>query len=86
MGGLIICSVISLIKPQNYDWQTTREIPTIEENTGAEHVWEGEDSLEAMDRARKIMLWVGWGLSILLVVVWPLLALPAGVFSKSYFT
>lgn len=39
-----------------------------------------------MDKAYKIMLWVGWGLSLLLVVVWPLLALPAGVFSKSYFT
>ena len=42
--------------------------------------------MEAMNRAKKIMLWVGWGLSITLVVVWPLLALPAGVFSKSYFT
>ena len=42
--------------------------------------------MEAMDRAKKIMMWVGWGLSITLVVVWPLLALPAGVFSKSYFT
>ena len=39
-----------------------------------------------MDKARKIMLWVGWGLSVLLVIVWPLLALPAGVFSKGYFT
>lgn len=38
--------------------------------------------MEAMDRAKKIMLWVGWGLSITLVVVWPLLALPAKVFSK----
>lgn len=42
--------------------------------------------MEAMDRAKKIMMWVGWGLSVTLVVVWPLLALPAGVFSKSYFT
>lgn len=42
--------------------------------------------MEAMDHARKVMLWVGWGLSLLLIVVWPLLALPAGVFSKGYFT
>jgi hypothetical protein len=39
-----------------------------------------------MDKAYKIMLYVGWGLSLILVVLWPLLALPAGVFSKSYFT
>jgi hypothetical protein len=35
-----------------------------------------------MDRAFKIMLWFGWGLSITLIVLWPVLALPAGVFSK----
>lgn len=35
-----------------------------------------------MDRAFKIMLWFGWCLSITLVILWPLLALPAGVFSK----
>lgn len=38
-----------------------------------------------MDKAYKIMLWVGWGLSFVLVVAWPLLALIAGVFSKGYF-
>lgn len=42
----------------------------------------GADSPEAMDKAKKTMLWVGWGLAILLIVVWPVLALPAGVFSK----
>jgi hypothetical protein len=36
--------------------------------------------------AYKIMLWVGWGLTFVLLVAWPLLALPAGVFSKSYYT
>lgn len=42
--------------------------------------------MEAMDKAAKIMLYVGWGLSVTLIIVWPLLALPAGVFSKPYFT
>jgi hypothetical protein len=38
--------------------------------------------MEAMNIAKKRMMWVGWGLSITLIIVWPLLALPAGVFSK----
>jgi len=29
---------------------------------------------------------IAWGLSFVLVVAWPVLTLPAGVFSKSYFT
>lgn len=32
----IICTVISLIKPDSYDWQTTREIPMVDDtDTGA---------------------------------------------------
>ncbi|KAI7838882.1 hypothetical protein COHA_007348 [Chlorella ohadii] len=68
------------------DWKTTREIPTIEEDASAHAVYEGEDSMEAMNKARKIMMRVGWGLSFILIILWPLLALPAGVFSKGYFT
>ena len=47
---------------------------------------EGEDSPAAMDVAFKWILMWGGGLSVLLYVVWPLLALPAKVFSKGYFT
>jgi len=86
IGSLIICGVMSIMKPQNYDWKTTREIPTVEEDASAHAPMTGEDSMEAMDHAKKVMLWVGWGLSITLIVVWPLLALPAKVFSKGYFT
>lgn len=86
LSSLAICGIMSIMKPQNYDWKTTREIPTIEEDASAHAPMTGEDSPEAMDKAYKIMLWVGWGLSITLVVIWPLLALPAGVFSQGYFT
>jgi len=83
----IVCVVISLIKPQDYDWQTTREIALVEEDgtTPAEELT-GEDSSEAMDKASKVMMWAGWGFTLVLIVVWPLLTLPAGVFSKGYFT
>lgn len=84
-GSLIICAVISLMNPQNYDWQTTREIATVDE-AALEGPVADEDSPEAMDKAFKVMLYVGWGLSLILIVVWPALALIPGVFSKSYFT
>lgn len=84
--SVVVCVVISLIKPQNYTWDTTRQIKMIEED-GSHIIPEtGPDSMEAMNRAFKIMLWVGWGLSTLLILVWPLLALPAGIFSQGYFT
>ena len=47
---------------------------------------EGIDSPAAMDVAFKWILLYGGMFSVLLFVVWPLLALPAKVFSKGYFT
>ena len=58
----------------------------VDEDPHANTVVAEEDSPAAMDHAKKVMVYVGWGLSLVLIVVWPLLALPAGVFSKSYFT
>jgi hypothetical protein len=34
LSGLL-CVVISLIKPQNYDWALMKEIPTIEDDANA---------------------------------------------------
>ena len=84
----IVCAVISIIKPQDYDWQTTREITLVEEDglEKEDEVVNEEDSPAAMDRASKIMLWAGWGFSGVLIIFWPVLTLPAGVFSKGYFT
>jgi len=81
----IVCAVISLIKPQEYDWKTTREIPLVEEDGVPDQIAPA-DSKEAMDRASKIMVYAGWGFTAVLIVLWPVLTLPAGVFSKGYFT
>eukprot|EP00890_Picochlorum_soloecismus_P004015 jgi/Picsp_1/4614/NSC_01984-R1_urea active transporter-like protein len=81
----IVCAVISLIKPQEYDWKTTREIPLVEEDGVPEHTAPG-DSKEAMDKASKVMIYAGWGFTAVLIILWPVLTLPAGVFSKGYFT
>jgi hypothetical protein len=45
-----------------------------------------QDSPESLTRALRWTYITGGTLTLVLVVAWPLLALPAGVFSKSYFT
>jgi hypothetical protein len=82
----IVCAVISWIKPQDYDWQTTREIALVEEDGLEKEVDAPEDSSQAMNRAAKIMKYAGWGFSAVLIIIWPVLTLPAGVFSVGYFT
>lgn len=47
---------------------------------------DGEDSPAAMEVAFKWIVLYGSILSVVLFVLWPLLALPAKVFSKGYFT
>lgn len=47
---------------------------------------DGPDSHAAMEHAYKWILKWGGGLALVLIIVWPCLALPAKVFSKGYFT
>lgn len=89
-GNLVaICSsgiihlVFSLLKPQNYDFKSMGEIEMLEDdNRGLDEV----DYEEKLLREAKwwIQKW-GVGLSFILVIVWPALSSPAGVFSKDYF-
>eukprot|EP00775_Hariotina_reticulata_P012232 gene12232-12370_t len=79
----LVCVVLSLIKPQNYDWALMKEIPMIEDDTDTHMV---ENDPAALTRALKWTWITGGVLTLVLVIAWPLLALPAGVFSKPYFT
>jgi len=78
----LVCVVLSLIKPQNYDWALMKEIPMIESD---ENAFIGQDDPAGMTRALKWTWWTGGILTLVLVIAWPLLALPAGVFSLGYF-
>lgn len=46
---------------------------------------EGPDSAAAMEHAYKFVLRWGSVLAVVLIIVWPLLALAAGSFSRPYF-
>lgn len=50
------------------------------------HVQDGIDSPEAMEAALNFILKWGSALALILIPIWPLLTLPAGVFSEGYFT
>lgn len=83
LSSAFICAVVSLFKPDNCDWSSTKAIALVDEDVNAELSPEDEADI---DRAMKMISAWGIGLALVLVVAWPLLALPAGVFSKGYFT
>jgi len=81
----IIHFVFSMIKPQeNFTFSELNDRIKMVENDMS--------GLEASDldpaELAKASKWIGirgWALTIVLVVIWPLLSIPAGVFTKSYF-
>jgi len=96
----IICVVISLIFPQkNFEWDQLKtktqewliqddiaenERVTHSELIGMNHGQ--EDSEEELNKVLKFSYWFGGGLSIVLIIAWPLLTLPEVSFSKSYWS
>jgi len=80
----LIHVVYSLIWPDNFDMSTLNDkIPLIEQDMS------GLTDVERDPKLLKNAYWWiisrGWVLTILLIVVWPLLSIPAGIFTKSYF-
>merc|ERR1712038_416828 len=81
----IIHFVYSMMRPQeNFTFAELNDRIKMVENDMS--------GLEASDldpvELAKASKWIGirgWALTIVLVVIWPLLSIPAGVFSKSYF-
>lgn len=78
----IICTIISLWNPDDCDWSTTRMIPLIEDDPNAHIPFETEESLQ---RALRKIIIVGTALCALLIFIWPVLTLPARIFSRPYF-
>ncbi|KAJ4888703.1 Urea-proton symporter DUR3 [Raphanus sativus] len=85
-GGLIH-AVCSVVQPQNYDWSTTREIKLVEDGASGDV---NDVPLEELrdEKLKRAKAWiVRWGLvfTLLIVIIWPVLSLPARVFSRGYF-
>lgn len=82
VSSAIICTLVSLFDPDDCDWSTTKAIPLIEDDPNAHIPFEAEELLE---KALKKIGFSGLVITLLLIVVWPALTLPVGIFSKGYF-
>merc|ERR1712048_1408233 len=83
-SSALIHAVFSLAAPQNYDFKSMQDIAMMEDDRRG---IDGEDySDEHLNQAKWWIQKWGWGFTILMVVVWPVLSLPAGVFSEGYFS
>ncbi|CAN0316081.1 unnamed protein product [Ascophyllum nodosum] len=80
----IVCITVSLMDPDDYDWESTRNIRMVEtyDNAWFNDVDYNEATLTA---AKNWIMKFGLGFTIVIVIIWPVLSLPAGVFSEGYF-
>ncbi|GKU95936.1 hypothetical protein SLEP1_g9231 [Rubroshorea leprosula] len=84
LTGGSVHAVCSLLRPQNYDWDTTKQITMVEKDKA--DLPAGEFGEEKLRKARTWIIKWGLGFTILIVILWPLLTLPAGEFNLGYFT
>lgn len=83
LGGAIH-AVFSFIEPQNYNWETTKNLTMVEVEKIDLPAEELSD--QRLRRARSWIIKWGVGFTVVIVVLWPVLSLPAKVFSSGYFT
>ena len=74
----LIHVVFSLAKPQNYDFKSMGEIKMLEDDQSG--LAEEDFSDAFLNEAKSWIQKWGWGFTIVMVILWPLLSLPAGVF------
>ncbi|KAH9687567.1 Urea-proton symporter DUR3 [Citrus sinensis] len=84
LTGGAVHAVCSLFWPQNYDWDTTKQITMVEKDKGELPVDEFKE--EKLMRAKAWIVKWGVGFTVVIAILWPLLTLPAGEFSLGYFT
>merc|ERR1740138_485931 len=81
----LIHTIISFVAPQNYDWKSMGEIEMLDDDQrGLPEMLPMEFSDEFLTKALNWVKFYGYGFTILIVVIWPVLSTPAGVFTKDY--
>lgn len=83
-SGLIHYVYSKFIDPQDFDFKTLDSKITLveEDNRGLSDL---EKDAKMLSRAERWIKRRGYFLTFILIIVWPLLSVPAGVFTKSYF-
>ena len=80
----IIHFIHSKMYPQNYDWVSMGNIKLLDDDNSG--LTEADLDPKALEDAKKWIAKFGWGFTMLIVVIWPVLSTPAGVFTKDYFS
>jgi len=87
LSGLLCFIVTAIQKPEPYDWNLLREgITLVEKPPPRSAKWEQEHSPEFLATARAWISYHGTTTSIFLILIWPLICLPWGVFPPSLFS
>ncbi|KAL8239006.1 hypothetical protein R6Q59_015573 [Mikania micrantha] len=84
LTGGAVHAICSFLRPQNYDWETTKQITVVEKEKSELAVDEFKE--EKLISAKKWIIKWGVGFTLVIVVLWPIFSLPAKEFSKGYFT
>lgn len=83
-SGFIHYVYSMFIDPQDYDFaELDTHITLVEQDLRG--LTEAEKDPRELRRAERWIIHRGYALSLILIVVWPALSVPAGVFTKSYF-
>jgi len=84
LSSWLIHSIWSRISPQDFDFETLdANIKLVEEDESG--LTAEDKDPEMLEEAYKWITRRGWVISIILIIVWPLLSIPAGKFTKDYF-
>jgi len=83
-SGLIHYVYSKVIDPQNYDFaELDTHITLVEEDLRG--LTDEEKDPVALRRAERWITRRGYVLTMVLIIIWPVLSVPAGVFTRSYF-
>ncbi|KAG6387822.1 hypothetical protein SASPL_153016 [Salvia splendens] len=83
VGGAVHAAC-SFAWPQDYDWESTKQITVVDKEKS--EVSDEELKEEKLVLAKTWIVKWGIGFTLVIAVIWPILTLPAGQFSKGYFT
>ncbi|CAA6673854.1 unnamed protein product [Spirodela intermedia] len=81
LSGGLIHAVLSFARPQNYNWESSKQITTVEQDES--DLPDEEFKEEKLVHAKRWI--IKWGLlfTVIIVVLWPLLSLPARTSDKN---
>jgi len=83
-SGLIHAVYSIFIDGEEYDFSTLNDKILLVENDTSGLSADEQDPV-ALDKAYKWITRRGWLLTFILILLWPILSMPAGVFSRDYF-